>query len=52
MESVGVFEKMFVFENFWCVLILKVVFEKIFCNGSRLYKNVYKILFLLKNVSR
>ena len=28
----------------------KVIFEKIFCNGSRLYKNIYKMFYLLENV--
>ena len=25
-------------------------FEKMFCNGSRLYKNIYKMFYLFENV--
>ena len=31
-------------------VIWKVVFGNIFCNGSRLYKNVYKMFYLFENV--
>ena len=42
------FEKWFkdVFVN----RVLESVFEKMFCNGSRLYKNVYKMFCLFENV--
>ena len=38
-------DHLLLFENVLVVWVLKVILKRCLCNGSRFYKNAYKVLF-------